>query len=100
MEKRKLTASEVKYLSRLAIDLFDKTDREVNQISRLPNRPEQNNTDQMNYVANLFMNFIRTAYPLQEDEIRRPQIKKTVIKTDGVEEFIKTLDQILKDGEV
>lgn len=90
MEKRKLTASEVKYLSRLAINLFDKTDREVKEISRLPNGPEQNNTDQMNYVANLFMNFIRTAYPLQESEVRRPQIKKTVIN----------LDQILKDGEV
>lgn len=100
MEKRKLTASEVKYLSRLAIDLFDKTDREVKGISRLPNGPEQNNTDKMNYVANLFMNFIRTSYPLQEDEIRRPQIKKTVIKTDGVEEFMKTLDQIFKGGEV
>ena len=101
MEKRKFTAAEVKFLSRLAIDLFETTNAEVKDISRLPNAPEQSNTDQMNYVANLYMNLIRTAYPLREDEIRRTKIKKTIINTaDFDDDLQKVLDQIFEDGEI
>lgn len=109
MEKRKFRAAEVKYLSRVAIDLFEKTDNEVKGISKYPDGPEQNNTDQMNYVADLYMKLIRAAYPLQEDEIRRPQVRKVsinaegldeVLKTLGTDDLIKVLEQIFKDGEI
>jgi len=91
MEKRKFTASEVKYLSRVAIDLFETTDKEVKEVCRPQNGPERINTDQMNYVANLYMNLIRTAYPLQESEVRNIEIKKTII---NAEEFDYGMNKI------
>jgi len=97
MENKKMTAAEVKYLSKVAIDLFDKLDKEVEEIAdrRTPfNEIATLKEQHFNYVADLFNHLVKTAYPKQDFTV----VKTTIHLDDFNNSFIKHMDRACRAG--